>query len=143
MYSVLAIYQILLGWKTHKCIVCLRFTKFCWVGKHVKCYCETDKLPNPRPTTTCRRRCGCGMRRTWGCAPSWCRWVGCLVGWLVVLVIGWLGLGLSYRWWCRWVGLFINRVLAIYQILLGWETHKCIVCLRFTKFCWVGQHINV
>ena len=28
-----------------------KYTKFCWVGKHVqvRCYCETDKLPNPRP----------------------------------------------------------------------------------------------
>ena len=31
-------------------IVCLRFTKFCWVETHMKHYYETDELPNPRPT---------------------------------------------------------------------------------------------
>ena len=30
----------------------LRYTKFCWIGKHVKYYYETDELPNPWPTQT-------------------------------------------------------------------------------------------
>ena len=35
-------YAIILGY--------LRSTKFCWVGKHVNIFHETDELPNPRPT---------------------------------------------------------------------------------------------
>ena len=38
---------------------CLRFTKLCWVGKHIlrsKYYYETDELPNPRPTQHPKKR---------------------------------------------------------------------------------------
>ena len=56
---------------------CLRFTKFCWVGKHMKnTIYETDELPNPRPTQPKEKQVKGGIWATFSPRQNIFSWVG-------------------------------------------------------------------